>query len=63
MKKLRLNPEELHVESFPSDAAPEGRGTVAGHSGYGTCGACQSTMNDVECWHYSVYIDCPDIVP
>lgn len=33
MKKLSLSPEELRVESFPTEAAPSGgRGTVAAHA-------------------------------
>jgi hypothetical protein len=31
MKKLALNPEQLRVQSFATDAPPAGRGTVAGH--------------------------------
>lgn len=53
MRKLRLNPEELSVESFGTGPEPVQRGTVHGHltprcntdvSCGGTCGAlCQPT--------------------
>jgi hypothetical protein len=31
MRKIRLNPEELVVEGFPTDGTEGGRGTVRGH--------------------------------
>lgn len=65
MQKLRLNPDDLQVESFRSSDTPESRGTVAGYSQTHTeptCGACQTTMNDVECWQYSVYEPCQEEV-
>ncbi len=38
MKKLRLDPEELRVASFPLAAAPDpARGTVAAHAATTTC--------------------------
>jgi hypothetical protein len=38
MKKLSLNPDQLRVESFATQAVPDGRGTVAAHAGtVGTC--------------------------
>jgi hypothetical protein len=53
MKKLSLSPEELRVESFPTEAAPSGsRGTVAAHwivtrpecanTVYDTCDTCNT---------------------
>jgi hypothetical protein len=33
MKKLRLDPEQLRVQSFPIQAPLPGRGTVAAHEG------------------------------
>jgi len=54
MKKLSLSPEELRVESFPTEAAPSGsRGTVAAHwivtrpecanTVYDTCDTCDAS--------------------
>lgn len=44
MKKLRLDVEELRVESFESEAREPGSGTVRGYSG----GACSyDTLCDV----------------
>ncbi len=43
MKKLRLEVEELRIESFQTDAPAEERGTVAGHmitQGAETCYHC-----------------------
>lgn len=40
MKKLSLNPEQLRVESFATDAPAAGRGTVAAHEG--TVLGCQT---------------------
>lgn len=46
MKKLRLELEELSVESFPTAREPEVRGTVHGNSNY----ACQSLAGGSECY-------------
>jgi tetrahydromethanopterin S-methyltransferase subunit E len=43
MKKLRLEIEELRIDSFETDAPAEERGTVAGHmitQGANTCYHC-----------------------
>jgi hypothetical protein len=43
MKKLRLEMDDLRVESFDaSDPVPEERGTVRGQQTYGTEGPCDS---------------------
>jgi hypothetical protein len=39
MKKLRLNCEELRVESFPTAAATGAPGTVQAHAATPDCGA------------------------
>ena len=39
MKKLRLNCEELRVESFPTASAVEEPGTVDGHAATPDCAA------------------------
>lgn len=39
MRKIRLNPEELMVEAFPTTRTAEGAGTVHGHD------AAQSTFD------------------
>ena len=38
MKKLRLNAEELRVESFPTAPAADESGTVNGHAATEGCG-------------------------
>jgi hypothetical protein len=48
------------MESFSSTKTPADRGTIRGHPGYDPCGACQTTVNDVECWPYSVHVACPN---
>lgn len=40
MRKLLLNTDQLRVESFPTQALSEGRGTVAAH--LGTVFYCQT---------------------
>lgn len=60
MKKLRLVLDRLKVESFSSSAIPSPRGTVRGHTGEATCGSCQTTINDVDCYQYSVYVACQE---
>jgi hypothetical protein len=64
MKKLRLDLDRLKVESFSSTDVAEDRGTARGHSishyTPESCGSCLTTMNDVECWQYSVYVACPN---
>jgi hypothetical protein len=56
MKKLKLDPESLHVESFASNAAPEDHGTVQGHQGtrtrpvFNTCQLnCGTTVQYTVC--------------
>lgn len=57
MRKLRLNVEQLHIESFATRGeAPRGEGTVRGHAeatfgcteGWATCPG--ESMNQVTCW-------------
>jgi len=42
MRKLSLNPEQLRVQSFPTQEASTGRGTVAAH--LGTVLNCQTDL-------------------
>jgi hypothetical protein len=60
MKKLRLNVEQLTVESFPMDGGTGERGTVAAHEATpgctieNTCWNC--SLGDTACdltWHCS----------
>ncbi len=60
MKKLKLVLDHLKVESFSSTEIPADRGTVRGHTGEATCGSCQTTINDMDCWQYSVYVACQE---
>ncbi len=66
MKKLKLDLDRLQVDSFSSSDLPADRSTVRGHSETHytpeSCGSCQTTANDVECWQYSVYVECQDEV-
>lgn len=59
MKKLRLDLDSLHVESFsPSRAPGEDRGTVEGHgeSQYGSC------PSDCTCSYPTWYNECHETV-
>ena len=51
MKKLRLNVDALHVESFRTDPVPAPGGTVNAHAtSYGTCqGTCVDTCGGPTC--------------
>lgn len=56
MKKLRLNPEDLTVESFPTATAADERGTVRGHAATPECtkSCTNCTFDDTLCgltWH------------
>ena len=47
MKKIKLNIERLHVESFPTAAAEQGKGTILGNAKTvdATCSPCQSAID------------------
>ncbi len=52
MKKLRLNLDEIHVNSFPTGARIPSVGTVNGHQAatYDSCtGWCPSLYSDPSC--------------
>jgi hypothetical protein len=40
IRKLKLQLEQLRVDSFSTDAAGAAEGTVHGHTGPGTCATC-----------------------
>ncbi|HEU4557497.1 MAG TPA: hypothetical protein VFS20_06590 [Longimicrobium sp.] len=59
MKKLRLDAEDLQVESFPTDAAAALRGTVEANSAP-FCGSAQDTCWNMGCRSgYSAPEYCP----
>lgn len=49
MKKLKLNPEALEVQSFPVSAAEGERGTVMAHSGWTHCGNLTCLLSLCDC--------------
>ncbi|HEU0012637.1 MAG TPA: hypothetical protein VFQ45_03100 [Longimicrobium sp.] len=58
MKKLRLDLDDLEVESFPTAAAPTARATVRGHEATPACteSCTNCTYDDTLCgltWHCS----------
>ena len=60
MKKLRLDLDRLSVESFPTAAGTEARGTVAAHEGTPTC-TLQPSFGDTACdltWHCTGAVIC-----
>lgn len=59
MKKLRLELDDLAVESFASGETVAPRGTVRGHHSYAAA-PCATADNGPQCWEFSVYVACPD---
>ena len=47
MRKLKLNPDTLYVESFASDEVPDARGTVNAHAP--ATRNCPMTGNTCDC--------------
>jgi len=53
MSKIKLSLESLRVDSFPTSAAEQGRGTVVANAKtLDTCRACPSAIDD-----------CPSVYP
>jgi len=69
MRKIRLDVEELEVESFAAEPAPAERGTVRAMSGYPcetaygnwTCDGYYSCDRWVECFATIVDNTCPGV--
>ena len=49
MQKLKLNVEELQVETFPLAAGEDERGTVMAHSGWTHCGNLTCLLSLCDC--------------
>lgn len=60
MKKMRLNPDSLKVETFSTSRASEVPGTVHGMSGMQTCGGTRE-CSEATCLDNTLC--CGDITP
>ncbi len=63
MKKLRLDIEQLAVESFASSGVRDGLGTVRGHSGTVIANYCDPNSIEMDCVYDPSRDSCGCVTP